>query len=296
MSEVDIFSDENGLVRAEYRKNNYIIKEYDNDSKLVAIYFSSNGLYFPDTEECFRECIIEKNRFEWMHYKVKNVKMELYFRDIYKSWYVSGINENVNSIDKVVAFIKKQVPKESTIVTVGNSAGGYAAALVGTLINADYVFDFSGQFKLEDIRNAHLKKFSRDVQYSRYFDLMKLWNKYEAPIIFYFYAGKCQYDIIQYEYIRNCKNIFAFEFITSVHEQTMYNFNLETILSMSISNLMALHDKIGNRPISRLRFSLVACGLRNTIIGLSKQVYVRCFKMVKKAYIGVGKKGIEKKK
>lgn len=288
MSEFDIWSDTNELIRSEYRKNNYIINEYDNDSQLVVIYFSSNGLYFPDTEECFRECIVEKNRFEWMHYKVKNVKKELYFRDIYKSWYVSGINENIDSIDKLVDFIKEQMPKESIIVTVGNSAGGYAAALIGTLINADYVFDFSGQFKLEDRRNDYLKKFSRNVQYSRYFDLKELWKKYEPPIIFYFYAGKCEYDVIQYEHIRKCKNIFAFEFITSVHEQTMYNFNLETILSMSVRNLIALYDKIGKRSISRLQFSIHVCGLLNTIMGLVKVCIRKSFRIVKKLFIRTG--------
>ena len=51
---------------------NYLI-EYSirNPSKLCAIYFSSNGIYFPNTENTFNEIIIKKNRYEWYDTRVK---------------------------------------------------------------------------------------------------------------------------------------------------------------------------------------------------------------------------------
>ena len=48
----------------------------------------------------------------------------MFFRDIHKAWYIRGINERIDSIDKLVELIKLNLPEDSIIITVGNSAGG----------------------------------------------------------------------------------------------------------------------------------------------------------------------------
>lgn len=273
----DIWDENNELVKAAYKKDNYIINEYDNDSDMVAIYFSSNGLYFPNTEECFRQKIIEENRYEWQHYKIPNVKKEIFFRDVYKSWYITGINDKINSIDKMVEFIKSELPENVTVVTVGNSAGGYAAALIGTLIGADWIFDFSGQNSLWlEENNPFVKKYMLEEEKSRYFELIRIWEKLKCPPIFYFYSGKNEEDIKQFSMIEKECNIHAFAFKTKTHERTMYNFNLPFVLAMNNDRLLRLHNQFESQKlISRFRFSIAVSGFSNTMKNVLLKLYSR---------------------
>ena len=62
-----MFQIDSKIVRSVYATEpNYII-DYDESSEenVCAIYFSSNDIYFPNTEEIFRKRIVEKNFFEW---------------------------------------------------------------------------------------------------------------------------------------------------------------------------------------------------------------------------------------
>jgi hypothetical protein len=93
-----------------YNKNNYkIIRKSTNHNKCY-IFFSSNGIYYPNTNKIFDYNIIKKNRFEWEEI-AKDIKIAdklIYVRDIYKSWYHFGINNKISTIDKLVLFLKKE--------------------------------------------------------------------------------------------------------------------------------------------------------------------------------------------
>lgn len=283
----DIWDENNELVREEYKRDNYIINEYDNDSNMVVIYFSSNGLYFPNTEECFRKKIIEENRYEWQHYKIPNVKKEIFFRDIYKSWYITGINDRVNSIDKMVEFIKSEIPENAIVVTVGNSAGGYAAALIGTLIGADWIFDFSGQNSLTfEEKNPFVKKYMLEEEKSRYFEIIHIWEIVNYPPVFYFYSGKNAEDIKQFSLIEKAHNVHAFGFKTKTHERTMYNFNLPYVLAMNKDKLLKLHSLFKHKKlIDRFWFSVVVSGWSNTMKNVLLKLCNKLIEMMAKIYM-----------
>ena len=83
-SDFNIWDENNPLIRSVYEKDNYIIREYENDSDIAAVYFSSNGLYYPDTEEEFRKTVAEGNRYEWLRLHRKQVKKEILLRNIFK--------------------------------------------------------------------------------------------------------------------------------------------------------------------------------------------------------------------
>ena len=107
-------------------------------------------MYFPNEEAEFFDKIIKNNRYEWQNisndkvFEKKAGKIIL-VRDVHKQWYVEGISEEYNSVDKTVQLLKS-LTDGYEIVTVGNSAGGYAAVLFGCLLNAEKVFTRSGQF------------------------------------------------------------------------------------------------------------------------------------------------------
>ena len=79
------------LMQKEYDTlPNYRI-DYDSNNKgCVAIYISSNGIFYPDTVECFERTIFEKDRYEFTKLKIKRADKHIFIRDIYKHWYVDA--------------------------------------------------------------------------------------------------------------------------------------------------------------------------------------------------------------
>lgn len=122
----------------------------------VAVYFTSHNLFYPDTIECFEKAIKEKDRYEWTRIKINRASKHIFLRDIFKIWYVKGINSKINSIPLILDFLKKETEGYDEIVMIGSSAGGTAAALFGSMLNADIVFDFNGQWEI----NSSIKKFN----------------------------------------------------------------------------------------------------------------------------------------
>ena len=128
---------------------NYKIENGFNQDNICMIYFSSNNIYFPDTEEAFQEIIIEKDRYEWENIAKKiHTTKKIFVRDIYKSWYIKGINEVVNTIEKLTELLINETCGYR-VITVGNSAGGYCAILIGIKLKAEHILVFSPQNNLK---------------------------------------------------------------------------------------------------------------------------------------------------
>lgn len=127
----DIWNQRVLLAEEAYHLDNYKI-EYNNAviNNECVIYFFSNNIWYPNTEEAFRKSIVENNRYEWNRNSYRIGKKNIYLRDIYKSWYVQGINDKINSVDAIVDWLRKETSGYE-VVCIGSSAGGYMAALVG---------------------------------------------------------------------------------------------------------------------------------------------------------------------
>jgi hypothetical protein len=71
----------------------------------------------------------------------------IYVRDLKHNWYLNGIPDIGNNVEEVKDFFVKKAKGNSSIkvITIGASAGGFAALLYGTLIQADVVMTFSPQ-------------------------------------------------------------------------------------------------------------------------------------------------------
>ena len=109
----------------KYTKDSNCRIEYTGEKRdCVAIYLTSNNLFFPHTEEMFWKAVVEKDRYEWTKQKISYVQKHIFLRDIYKQWYASGINSTLDSIDKVVEWLKVEVKDYTRIVCLGSSGGG----------------------------------------------------------------------------------------------------------------------------------------------------------------------------
>lgn len=203
------------LVQKQLEEPNYLIKN-DGDEYCV-IYFSSNGLYGFDELDLFKKNIIGKNKFEFYGVRVKNSK-NIYLRDVTNNWYVNGINKDIDSLEKLLDFLKRESAGKK-IITLGSSAGGYAAVLFGNLLGAERIFTFSGQFVLPE------EKKDRE-----YFSLVETVNNSNIPT-YYIFPTRVDFDVVQYNHIKGAKCLLALPITSSIHGVPVYKEILKKIIN-----------------------------------------------------------------
>lgn len=217
------------------RKKNLNYRIVDNpeaDNKNCLIFFSGNGIYFPNTEEVFDEVIVKNNRYEWENIAKsslinKNCARIIFVRDVFKQWYVEGISDENNSVQKVFELLKR-LSYGYSIETCGNSAGGYAAVLFGCLLKAKRIFTVSGQFFLPepDVSRGLLLNHKNDSEYNRWYNLKDLIEHYAGKIV-YIFPTKCQQDKNQYNFIKDVANICYVPVDSASHGMGLMNLNYQ---------------------------------------------------------------------
>ncbi len=244
------------LIEEGFLKDNYLIEQGKGKNNYAVIYFSGNGIYYPNINETFTEEIFQKNRFEYYKKRIVKANKHIYVRDILKQFYIGGINSKTNNPNKLLDFLKQET-KGKKIITVGSSAGGYAAVLYGILLNAEYIFSFSGLFNL--IKNFSGKESYKDYKllyqyckfepYEKYYNLDKLVKNTNIPI-FYLFPAENNKDIIQYELVKNFKNIYPFKIKSSQHSTTLTsNKALNEYLNSSPLSLRLISRLLSDKAI-----------------------------------------------
>lgn len=252
----DIRDINNPIGMKAYSLDNYKIEVHsERNNNICYIYFSGNGIY-KDSEANFREVLFKKDRYEWDKRRSTIPSKEIFVRDIYKQWYIVGINQRLNSIDKLADFLKFQTEGYYT-VCVGVSAGGYIAALIGSLVHADMVIDFSGQFDLSDRSevNPMLKYFHG----GKYCSIVQMIRKNNVPI-YYFYPCRCTEDIYQASTIADCSNIRKFSIISSEHGIVLSKQCVEKVISMNQVDLEKLYQKNKGKECSLSNLTIQITG------------------------------------
>lgn len=112
---------------------------------------------------------------------------KIFLRDEYRLWYHLGLPDVGKDIDAVASFLQQYTTHPSTqkIIAIGNSGGGYAALLFGTILEADEIHAFSPKTFINPIKriinndippktgSKHLLKLFLHGQ-RKYFDLRKV--------------------------------------------------------------------------------------------------------------------------
>lgn len=249
---------------------NYEIVDSPQGDDRCFLFFSSNGLYYPNTASEFHRRVVEGNRYEWKRNVPPGAGRIVYLRDVTKSWYIEGINGRLNTVERLAEFLA-DVTTGYRVVCVGNSAGGYAAALFGTLLQASHVFDFSGQFslleRLDDASdralNPTLVRHEHDDDYRRYYSLRDLVAVSATPI-FYFYPAHCAQDVEQAALVEGCDAVRSFAFASSDHASTCMIENYVPLFGYDRDRLCALHDEFVGSVIAPVAFSSRTCGVAHT--------------------------------
>ena len=251
---------------------NYLIESTTGGGNICAIYFSSNDIYYPNNEEIFRKRIVEKNFYEWYKIRIEAAGKHIFIRDVYKQWYLKGINSEIDSIEKLYEFLKAETTGYQ-IITVGSSAGGYAAVLFGCMLNAIRVLAFNPQFEIQSLTKRTDESINplvhrlKNTEVVKYFDLFSAIN-FSAANIFYFCSIKSPWDIQQYNHIESDGSIHRLCFNTSHHGIPFLKVALSKVLNMPDYQLMQFEHS-ANLP---LYFTIRCVGLITTIKGLINQV------------------------
>lgn len=241
----------NSYIKKQYEQNeNYKIDKIGNGN-ICYIFFSSNGLVAPFTEQGFIETIVQKDRYEWKH--VANSKEILakagkiiYVRDVYQQFYVWGINRKINSIDKICSLLE-ELKEGMRVVTCGTSGGGYMAVIAGIYLGAERIFSFGGQWALGDQERSlyFLEKYKEDKERNKYSDITGLLNNNKIPIM-YFYSALNPGDVKQAEILLACENrkqVWCFPMKSDIHGYLLFNSCYKSLLTCEMTSLICLCDK-----------------------------------------------------
>lgn len=276
MDDLRLWDTTNPLVREVYNTDNYEVIDYGN-SNMCYIFFSSNGLFFPDTIKEFEEKVIKKNRYEWK-YMASSKKLtkisgrHIFVRDIYKQWYIKGINCKINTIDKMIDMLK-ELTEGYDVVTVGSSAGGYIAALVAANLSAKYCFDFAGQISLWESSktNPFVKAGMYEADINRYYDISKIIGESEC-VYYYFYPQYNDRDVKQFARIQMCSNVKGFSFGEKKHAATMFAENMKYLLCKDFESMNLLYEHYKGKTINKLEFLFRTVSVFKAFVTLLKEV------------------------
>lgn len=260
-----------GLMDFHRTSRNYEIVHLNEDDDRCFVFFSGNGLYQPNDPATFRRVVVENNRFEWKRNIPQSANKAIFLRDVTKQHYFEGINGTIDTIGKLRSFLEEQT-RGLQVICVGSSMGGYAATLFGCLLRASRVFSFAGSFSLrallqsprERASNPVLLKYEHDEDYKDYFLLCGLLKSTRTPV-FYFYPGRCGFDITQSRFIEDIPSVYPFRFTTRLHPATCLEINFPDLFSRDTEDLVRLQRRYHNTLISPLAFSFRTSGISRSL-------------------------------
>ena len=215
--------------------------------------------------------MVADDRYEWTHIPCDKADKTIYIRDIYKSWYVTGINDRISNMNQLILFLKRETDGYET-VTIGSSSGGYLAALLSYYLHAAYSIVFSAQFELNNKwainANPFLQKMKNNPEAAQYYDLKPILMQSTTPI-FYIVPFKCEQDYYHWNYIRDVPCVRSIRFSSRHHGVVLLKNNLNRLINMDYEELEALFSKKANRLQSPILFSCEFVGAKRTIKELS---------------------------
>ena len=124
-----------------------------NNSKKLIVSFAGNEI---STKDFFqRKSSLMKLKYERNDFDV------LYLRNQNK-WYLGGLSGIGKNINHTIAFLKREFAKYDKVMCVGNSAGGYASLLFGSLLKVNKVIAIGAQTDLQycvdNLPDGHIGK------------------------------------------------------------------------------------------------------------------------------------------
>jgi hypothetical protein len=251
-----VFQTDSSLIAECFESNkNYKIQYAEKPlaaQKYCAIYFASNNIYFPNDAEVFRKEIEVKDKYEWFGTRIQKAEKHIFIRDVKKQWYLAGVNSEMNSIEKVFEFLKKET-QGYDVITLGSSAGGYAAVLFGSMLKAHAIYSFNGQMELSSLLESSSEatdpiifRQQNNPAVNKYYSLVPYIQNPES--VYYFCSINSKWDYEQQQHIQGIP-INAYYFNTSHHGIPFLKTSLGRLLNLDRAKLFALKRSQKYNPL-----------------------------------------------
>lgn len=244
-------------IEKEYKKDNYRVIDIPNGSDTCIVFFASHAIYFPDTEENFLKTVTLKDRYEWINTAsappiFKNAGRVILCRDLWKQFYVMGLNERENTIQKTIRLLR-QMTNGMKIITVGSSAGGYMAVVSGILLGAEYVINNGGRFDITGAlsNDSMISNACRNPDNSCYLNAVGLLAENKVPI-YYFYADKNDTEVENYNYVRKYDCVKCLAFNEKKHATSVLPGNWAYII-LHQELLQSLYEKSQKTHLNKIK-------------------------------------------
>ncbi len=146
---------------------------------------------------------------------------KIFLRDFHQAWYQKGVDSELNHIDKLIEHLREQIAinQYDKICFLGNSMGGYAAILFGTLLNVDSVISFAPQTFIDRLNRWRSwdRRWTKELssvyafkeKRPEYFDLknqLSTLDSYKTQINIY-YSKNDRLDRYHAERLKSTRNI-----------------------------------------------------------------------------------------
>ena len=142
---------------------------------------------------------------------LNNIKCKKFFvRDLSCTWYFNGLNGISNNLETTLDFIKKgiQISKATEIRVIGKGNGGFAALLLGTLLNVNNIMVYNPVTYItpELLKSNNPKRQNKldIIKRNKYLNLKSLESSLSNIQIFYTSDDK---NISHVENIKSNKNL-----------------------------------------------------------------------------------------
>lgn len=247
-------------------------------SDLCLIAISSNGL---KSNKVYEWENIVKNR------KFKNFKKIIFLRDLTFRFFINGINNELNNINKIIDFLRVET-KGLKVYTIGISSGGYLAMILGIFLeNVERVFSIGG---VTNILNWHgsycdfnfnefdeVKKANESQEY--YFSINKFAKQLHCTIYgVYAIFADADKPLVKDLLDMNSKFIKVVTLNTKKHGDYLSSYDYIEFLFKGKDQLDRLFDGLENQIISKRKFTYKNLGFFKICITKFDKIRRKIFK------------------
>lgn len=280
----------NALHQAYLNLPNYKVIENHQATEpdLAVIYFSSLGTFSP---EKYKQRL-ETDYFEFHRNPVRRAGRHIYIRDVALSFYMMGINSEINTIDKLLELLAKLTAGKK-VITVGVSSGGFMAMLAGAYLKAQYVISISGIIDVTPQNGGYAKGACpwANLWENKYLDNRTLIEASDVPV-FQFEASRCAVDFPNAEKMRKLKNVFLINIDSDQHGGQLATLCIAPLLNLSFQELVDLWKRYEGKVVSQWNINRSLLPLKHLLrvylTKLRKNLFKFKFKKDKKQIVLFG--------
>lgn len=280
------------LIEKQRQEKNYIIQTEKNDGKWAVIYASSSDIFFPVNEEGFLKDIVQKDKYEWFKTRIPYASKHIFIRDVARKFYRYGINNELSDLKKLADRLKPEL-EGYKVITVGSSAGGTAAIVLGNLLNAEFIFAFSPVIRSYD-ENYPKEKIENDLKENKIIDILPVIQNSDIPI-YYMYPSKSDFDKYTVNLVKECQNIKFVPIECEIHGIPVNKRILKTIIKSEPQELEKIYKYKFDDSVNEFSFARDNWGLKMYLLRLSDFIKKYPLFIFKKEFYNIVIKSLFKK-